>query len=116
MQWRSNQTREAEPMGYVFECGDQHQGQLLKEGTDFAQTAPIFRTKTQATPLQAADFITYEQFKATTTILDLKVDQLFLRFRTSFQRLLRVPFHHGNVEETNLRVFCRRYDIPKRLS
>lgn len=113
VQWRRSQHREAEPMEFVFECGDEHAGQLLKEGEKFAHTPPIFRKKPQATPLQAADFIAYEQFKASTA-LDQETKELFLRFRTPFQRLLRVPFHHGHFDEKGLRVFCRMHDIPRR--
>jgi hypothetical protein len=111
VQWRRNQHRDAEPMEFVFESGDEHQGQLLKEGEAFAHTPPIFRTKRQAIPLQAADFIAYEQFKATTS---LELNQIFVRFRSSFQRLLKVPYRHGTFEDFGLRVFCRMHDIPQR--
>lgn len=104
------------PIEFVFECGDEDHGQLIAEVKRFTGgQLPIFRCKKKIAPLQAADFTAYEQFKGTKSA-SVELDKLFLRWRTSFQRLFNeVPSWHGTFDDvTNLRILCRRHDIEKR--
>ena len=100
------------PIEYIFECGDPHRGQLrdavyLKYGVE-----PIFR-KRDNVPLQVADFAAYEVLKLYRR-LSVETDRLFETVRASFRRLWAIPAIWGQLEEANLRSWCRQANIPRR--
>jgi hypothetical protein len=103
------------PIEFIFERGDEDRGQLIAGMKRFVQQEPIFRCKKKTPALQAADFTAYEQHLATRAT-SVELGKLFLRWRTSFQRLFHaVPSWHGTFDDvTNLRLLCRRHEIPKR--
>lgn len=114
--WQEARHLEDHSMEFVFEAGDEDRGQLIHAVKELTGQEPIFRTKTQATPLQAADFSAYEQFRANKTT-EVEIDKLFTRFRVPSLRLLEtVPSKAGIFNnETDLRVVCRQMNIPKRI-
>jgi uncharacterized protein DUF3800 len=102
------------PIEYVFEAGDDHQGQLLEVVTKEMKTAPLFRTKLQANPLQAADFAAWEILKAHRAVFSESTDKLWERFRTSFGLLRKIPCKWGPIQEDKLRALCRMRGLDKR--
>ena len=94
----------------IFEGGDEDRGQLIVAVKKLINKEPIFRSREQATPLQAADFTAYEQFKANRSA-DIELDKVFFRWRTSFRELFAaVPSYHGTYDdEALLRTMCAHH-------
>lgn len=113
IRWCEAHHLEDVPIEYVFEHGDEHAGQLLKVVQEKTGQLPIFRTRLQALPLQAADFAAYEVFKAYRRFA-IELDLLFEKFRESFELLRAIPNKWGQMEEHNLRVICRISKIAQR--
>lgn len=115
--WASNTYRAQQAkFEAIFETGDEDRGQLIVAVKKLINKEPIFRSREQATPLQAADFTAYEQFKAH-RVTDIELDKLFIRWRTSFQELFAaVPSFHGIYDnEALLRTMCSHHmKLPER--
>jgi hypothetical protein len=101
-----------ESLELVFETGDLHAGMLVGWTQFMYGTAPSFKGKREATPLQAADFIAYEQRLG--VLNQMLGGNVMVRFRKSFQRLLELRFDHGIYREMDLRVLCRSTYLPLR--
>jgi Protein of unknown function (DUF3800) len=98
---------------FVFESGDEHHGQLDAVVRKHVETVPLFKTKQESAPLQAADILAYELLKVHRQFF-LNPGKLFERFRTSFTLFRNIPNYWGPVQEEQLRVLCRLMEIPRR--
>jgi uncharacterized protein DUF3800 len=100
-------------VNFVFESGDEHHGQLDAIIRKHVEAVPQFKTKQEASALQAADILAYELLKVHRQFF-LNPLQLFERFRTSFTLFRNIPNYWGPVREDQLRVLCRLMEIPLR--
>jgi len=111
--WRYVHNIQGHPIELVFEDGDDHFGQLSERIKEKHGVRPIPRTRMQACPLQAADFVAYEVFKVY-HVFALELDHLWEKFRESFNLLSTVPNKYGQLEEVALRTICRQEQMPRR--
>jgi len=113
LKWQYVHNEVNTPIKYVFEDGDEHFAQLSDRIKERAGIRPIPETRLQASPLQAADFVAYEVFKAYRTFA-IELDHLFEKFRESFNLLSAVPHKYGQLEEMALRTICRQEQLARR--
>lgn len=107
--WQAAQHLDYLPLECVFEEGDEHTGQLWQRCKEWYGGYPSFKKKVvknptdvAVTPLQVGDIAAYEIGKAY-SLLDPEIEDLFVRFRTSFGLLGNVPHHWGQIREISLR-------------
>jgi hypothetical protein len=118
MRWLVDRKRRF-ALEFVFEDGDKHKGDLMWMIDQFVRTdkrvnagaAPNFRSK-RVVPLQAADFVTWQQYRFVANKLT-KAD-IKPHFYESFAQLVTIPKTWGVIDEEALVKFCVGFEIPKR--
>jgi hypothetical protein len=100
---------------HVFEDGAKHKGVLQKRIIRDKQYEPIFKKKTDAVPLQAADLLAYETLAAMRDI-DKGITE-FEDLRYPLQMLDKIPHRMidwGTYSQKDLEKFCLNSRIPRR--
>jgi hypothetical protein len=113
--------RRKEPFAarFVFEDGDKHKGDFMWMMDEFFRInpkrwggiKPDFQPKSLS-PLQAADFVLWEQSKLAKDYM--KEPNNPPEVRQSFQELMRIPRNWGVLNEEGLIAFCDDFGISKR--
>lgn len=101
---------------HVFEDGAKHKGFLEKRILRDKNFQPVFKTKTEAAPLQAADLLAYETFLGIRDIFERGVKD-FDDLRFPLRKLEEVPHRMadwGIYEEHDLEKVCESIGIPRR--
>jgi hypothetical protein len=104
---------------FFFEDGDKHKGDFIwfmdevvrLNKNIFQGVRPHFEPKTVA-PLQAADFVMWEQFNLAKD--RLKNPENPAAVRECFQELMTIPKDWGFIDKTMLLKFCADWQIPRR--
>ncbi len=112
-EWQNLSRLDYLPMEYVFESGDEHWGQLRNRIKEDYGHEPLLRKKTQATPLQLADFAAYEVRKAYVG-LDAENAKLFERFRASFSLIGTIQSKWGTLGATAIRTEMNLRGVTRR--
>lgn len=78
---------------YVFEHGDQDQGQLAKTMEEAYRITPVFWKKDRSVAFQAADLLAYEQFNVNTALSKLAAKEVleFEKLRFPLRALSEMP-------------------------
>jgi hypothetical protein len=98
----------------IFEDGSKHKGDFLEVADKEKFSTPIFLKKIEATPLQAADILAWEFFRALNTGAFINK-----RFRPSLAALLArsIAKHEMPLQVCNLKAMqrlCESQKVPKR--
>jgi len=100
---------------YYFEDGDKGKGHFERSHKGIWKTAPLFATKEEATPLQAADFAAW---KLKTAVQEaIKTDHTIEKGREllrSIEILKKIPKDGGVINEEVILRWCARYNVKRR--
>lgn len=106
---------------FYFEDGDKHKGDFIwlidqivaQDKRRMSGAKPHFEPKT-VVPLQAADFVMWEQLNLAKD--HIRNPQSAAAVRKSFQQLMTIPRDWGVIDHEKLVRFCDEFDVPKRAS
>lgn len=118
MKWLLTRTSDFR-IRFIFEDGDKNKGDFMwmmdqfykLDKRVFAGARPSFEPKSLA-PLQAADFVMWEQFHLAKDRIKNPVNPSAVR--KSFRELLSIPHDWGVFDEEMLVKFCEGFGVPKR--
>jgi hypothetical protein len=116
--WLKRRTRRF-MIKFIFEDGDANKGDFMWVMDQFIRcdkrmlggAKPQFESKDLA-PLQACDFVMWEQFNLVKN--RLKNPQSSAPLRESFKRLYSIKKQWGVIDHEKLIKFCEDFDVPKR--
>jgi hypothetical protein len=116
--WLRRRTRRF-AVRFIFEDGDKHKGDFIwmmdqfigKDTRLLGGVKPSFESKDLA-PLQACDFVMWEQFNVAKD--RIKNPAAPAPLRDSFNALYSIPSEWGVIDYEKLIKFCDDFDVPKR--
>lgn len=108
-EWAREYKQDESKICYVFESGTKGKGQLIDIMERDGFPSPNFLDK-DCPPLQAADFVSWEQSKVLRQIRD---NNLY-RFRKSFEELQRMPKEWGIYKQEQLETICKKAGFARR--
>jgi hypothetical protein len=113
-QW-AERKRAQKHLLYYFEDGDKGKGDFERNHKRIWGAPPLFLTKEQATPLQAADFAAWKLKTAIqeATRIDHTLEKGIDLLR-SVEVLKRIPKEGGVIDEAVLLKWCAKNGVPRR--
>ncbi len=97
LKWQDVHHLKNEPLEFVFEAGDEGRGHLIHWTKELTDREPTFKRMKEATPLQAADFAVYEEYRGVKKGEIDDLDRIVDGFRESGVQLLDAVPQGGGV-------------------